>query len=62
MKGETQGKWEHSIPKTKNAQPRINITFRKVLIHKGTDNYYHYNVGEGIEEYGVVNGKMQLKN
>lgn len=29
MKGDTQNKWQHSIPKTsKNIGPRINLTFR----------------------------------
>ncbi len=32
MKGDTQEKWEHRLPKSKNAKtPRINITFRKIL-------------------------------
>lgn len=31
MKGETQDKWIHSLPKTKKSQsPRINLTFRYV--------------------------------
>lgn len=53
MKGKTQSKWLHSIPKRtgKNAAAaeggRINITFRKAMIRAGTNNYYHYNVGKG---------------
>lgn len=51
MKGKTQANWLHSIPKRtgKNAEDggRINITFRRVMIKGGTDNYYHYNVGTG---------------
>ncbi|MGJ4745059.1 alpha-ketoglutarate-dependent dioxygenase AlkB family protein [Leptospira sp. SA-E8] len=32
MKGETQGSWLHSLPKTKSIkQPRINLTFRTML-------------------------------
>ncbi len=32
MKGDTQEKWEHRLPKSKIAKtPRINITFRKIL-------------------------------
>jgi len=31
MKGETQEKWMHSLPKTKKIQkPRINLTFRYI--------------------------------
>jgi alkylated DNA repair dioxygenase AlkB len=31
MKGETQHKWEHSVPKTsKQIGPRINLTFRVI--------------------------------
>ena len=50
MKGETQGKWLHSIPKRKGGQGdggRINITFRKAMVKGGTENYYRYNVGSG---------------
>ncbi len=51
MKGETQAKWLHSIPKRtgKNADDggRINITFRRAMIKAGTENYYNYNVGTG---------------
>lgn len=32
MKGETQHKWIHSLPKTKKVQtPRINLTFRNII-------------------------------
>ena len=32
MKGETQEKWLHSLPKTKKVQnPRINLTFRNII-------------------------------
>ena len=32
MKGETQHKWIHSLPKTKKVQnPRINLTFRSII-------------------------------
>jgi alkylated DNA repair dioxygenase AlkB len=32
MKGETQHKWIHSLPKTKKVQtPRINLTFRTII-------------------------------
>jgi alkylated DNA repair dioxygenase AlkB len=32
MAGATQTAWQHSVPKRKGAGPRINLTFRKVLI------------------------------
>jgi alkylated DNA repair dioxygenase AlkB len=50
MKGTTQSKWMHSIPKRAGADAgkgRINITFRKALVRGGTENYYTYNVGNG---------------
>lgn len=31
MMGETQKKWQHCVPKTKNAGARINITFRRIV-------------------------------
>ncbi|KAK5127102.1 hypothetical protein LTR85_008462 [Meristemomyces frigidus] len=50
MKGLTQSKWLHSIPKRKGGEAdkgRINITFRRAMVRGGTDNYYRYNVGDG---------------
>lgn len=50
MRGTTQAKWLHSIPKRAGADAgkgRINITFRKALVRGGTENYYTYNVGSG---------------
>ncbi|KAI9172021.1 DNA oxidative demethylase ALKBH2 [Paramyrothecium foliicola] len=51
MRGSTQSKWLHSIPKRtgKNGDDggRINITFRKAMVKGGTENYYNYNVGSG---------------
>jgi len=51
MRGDTQARWLHSIPKRAGSIAadggRINITFRKALEPSGTDNYYHYNVGDG---------------
>lgn len=50
MRGTTQAKWLHSIPKRKGAsgeRGRINITFRRALVKGGTENYYRYNVGDG---------------
>jgi len=50
MRGSTQSKWLHSIPKRKGGEGdkgRINITFRKALVKEGTENYYRYNVGCG---------------
>jgi alkylated DNA repair dioxygenase AlkB len=52
MRGPTQAHWLHSIPKRKGkageaTKGRINITFRRAVVPGGTDNYYHYNVGDG---------------
>lgn len=50
MRGKTQSKWLHSIPKRVSVDAnkgRINITFRKALVKAGTENYYQYNVGTG---------------
>ena len=51
MRGLTQSKWLHSIPKRtgKNQEDggRINITFRRAMVKGGTENYYNYNVGTG---------------
>ncbi|CAH0001077.1 unnamed protein product [Clonostachys byssicola] len=51
MRGSTQSKWLHSIPKRtgKNQDDggRINITFRRAMVKEGTNNYYNYNVGSG---------------
>jgi alkylated DNA repair dioxygenase AlkB len=50
MRGSTQSKWLHSIPKRKGGESgngRINITFRRALVAGGTENYYRYNVGDG---------------
>ena len=50
MKGLTQSRWLHSIPKRKGGDAdkgRINITFRRAMVRGGTDNYYRYNVGDG---------------
>ena len=34
MKGDTQRYWKHGLPKqTKPCGPRINLTFRKILVH-----------------------------
>jgi alkylated DNA repair dioxygenase AlkB len=44
MKGRTQHDWDHSIPKRTNQamKPRINLTFRRVIDYRGTNNYYKY--------------------
>jgi len=47
MRGTTQSRWLHSVPKRANAQGRINITFRKAVNTAGTNNYYRYNVYTG---------------
>ena len=51
MRGKTQANWLHSIPKRKgkgSESGRINITFRKGVEKYSTQNYYQYNVGEGV--------------
>lgn len=41
MRGKTQHAWLHSVPKrTTQLSGRINITFRRVYIPEGTNNYY----------------------
>lgn len=51
MRGKTQSKWLHSIPKRSGKNEtdggRINITFRRAMVKGGTENYYNYNVGTG---------------
>lgn len=49
MRGSTQAKWDHGVPKRKGKDigPRINITFRKAVVRYGTENYYRYNVHDG---------------
>lgn len=51
MRGSTQSKWLHSLPKRAGKQSgeqgRINITLRKAMVKGGTENYYRYNVGDG---------------
>ncbi|WVR05170.1 hypothetical protein IAU60_002182 [Kwoniella sp. DSM 27419] len=47
MRGRTQHEWEHSVPKRKSAEGRINITFRKGVVRYASENYYNYNVGKG---------------
>lgn len=62
MKGTTQHRWLHSIPKRagKGAEGgRINITFRKAMTREGTNNYYNYNVGKGEPfKWSERDGKM----
>lgn len=61
MRGTTQANWFHSIPKrtgkTQATAPRINVTFRKCINAKGSNNYSHYNVGSG-PIHRFVNGAM----
>ncbi|KAK3675466.1 hypothetical protein LTR78_004549 [Recurvomyces mirabilis] len=62
MKGLTQSKWLHSIPKRKGGEAdkgRINITFRRAMVRGGTDNYYHYNVNSGeLYKWNELSRKM----
>jgi alkylated DNA repair dioxygenase AlkB len=62
MRGSTQGKWLHSIPKRAGDEAkkgRINITFRKAMVKAGTENYYQYNVGSGgVHKWSAGERKM----
>ena len=65
MRGDTQAKWLHSIPKRggkKSAEDggRINITFRRAVARDGTENYYNYNVGTG-PVYRWCNNSREMK-
>lgn len=40
MRGTTQSRWLHSIPKRAKAGGRMNLTFRRAMNVKGTNNYY----------------------
>ncbi len=31
MQGNTQHYWQHALPKTKRAEPRVNLTFRRII-------------------------------
>lgn len=57
MRGTTQSRWLHSIPKRANAQGRMNLTFRRAMSVGGTNNYYRYNVHTG-PVHRWKNGKM----
>ncbi|EMC93419.1 hypothetical protein BAUCODRAFT_37098 [Baudoinia panamericana UAMH 10762] len=62
MRGLTQSRWLHSIPKRKGGEAdkgRINITFRRAMVKGGTENYYHYNVGNG-EVYKWDDSKREM--
>ncbi|KAF2635346.1 DNA repair family protein [Massarina eburnea CBS 473.64] len=62
MRGQTQAKWLHSVPKRAGDEAkkgRINITFRKAMVKGGTENYYQYNVGTGgVFKWSAREGKM----
>lgn len=47
MRGTTQSRWLHSVPKRKSSGNRMNITFRKAILPAGTMNYVRYNIGTG---------------
>ncbi|KAF2773325.1 hypothetical protein EJ03DRAFT_126098 [Teratosphaeria nubilosa] len=62
MKGLTQSRWLHSIPKRKGGEAdkgRVNITFRRAMVRGGTENYYRYNVGDG-EVYKWDEGRREM--
>lgn len=57
MRGTTQSRWLHSVPKRANAGGRMNLTFRRAINAGGTNNYYSYNVRHG-PVHRWINGKM----
>ena len=63
MRGTTQSKWLHSIPKragkVAGEKGRINITLRRAVVRGGTENYYRYNVGQG-EVYHWDKAKKEM--
>lgn len=50
MRGRSQADYEHAIPKRANAGGRINLTFRKVVSVKGTNNFQRYNRGLSTDD------------
>ncbi|TQV95873.1 hypothetical protein V2A60_001043 [Cordyceps javanica] len=67
MRGTTQSRWLHSIPKRtgKNKEDggRINITFRRAMTKDGSENYYNYNVGRGpVYRWDKVRREMRQRN
>lgn len=64
MRGPTQSKWLHSIPKRAGKNEpggRINVTFRRAMVKGGTDNYYNYNVGTGpVYKWNEAAREMQI--
>ncbi|OAA64995.1 DNA repair family protein [Cordyceps fumosorosea ARSEF 2679] len=67
MRGTTQSRWLHSIPKRtgKNSEDggRINITFRRAMTKDGTENYYNYNVGRGpVHRWDKIRREMRQCN
>ncbi|OAA79599.1 DNA repair family protein [Akanthomyces lecanii RCEF 1005] len=67
MRGTTQSRWLHSIPKRtgKNSEDggRINITFRRAMTKDGTENYYNYNVGRGpMYRWDRIRREMRQRN
>lgn len=66
MRGTTQANWLHSIPKrtgkTQSSMPRINVTFRKAMNVKGSNNYSHYNVGSGPLHRYVAGRMVQISS
>lgn len=61
MRGTTMANWLHSVPKrvgkTQSTSARVNVTFRRAINAKGSNNYSHYNVGSG-PVHRFVQGSM----
>lgn len=66
MRGTTMANWLHSIPKrvgkTQTTSPRINVTFRKAINAKGSNNYSHYNVGSGPVHHFREGSMVQIRD
>jgi alkylated DNA repair dioxygenase AlkB len=64
MRGSTQANWLHGVPKRTGRGGvgpggRINVTFRRAVVPAGTDNYYHYNVGDrGVWRWDEIRREM----
>ncbi|EPQ30856.1 uncharacterized protein PFL1_01753 [Pseudozyma flocculosa PF-1] len=60
MRGKTQAEWEHSVPKRAgNVGGRINLTFRRCVSKRGTDNFLRYNRG-GVGDTWRWNGTKMV--
>ncbi|CAD6581027.1 MAG: hypothetical protein CYPHOPRED_001420, partial [Cyphobasidiales sp. Tagirdzhanova-0007] len=61
MRGTTQARWLHAVPKRANAQGRINITFRRALNTAGT-NKPSTSLASGSNDSNVLRYKLHGSN